>query len=162
MAGHFMCYKCRMRYTYPFFLDSAARPKRLRRKRLVTLAPLVLMAWFAYWLGIASQACCLPLFSDAHHMDAISGTDDHQEDALAAHEPATPMDQEHCPQLRCADELVPASMGVLTSSTPKPVLVALLAFSVPLSIFSNPSILTLYQQAHPPPRTYLRTRRLLI
>ena len=156
-----MCYKWQMGYTY-LFSPYSARPKRLPRKRLVMLAPLVFMAWFAYWLGMVSQACCLPLFSDAHHVNAISGTDNHHEDALAAHEPATPMDQEHCPQLKCADELVPAAMGVPANSMPQPVLLALLVFSVPLSVFSSPFILTLYQQAHPPPSPYLRTRRLLI
>jgi hypothetical protein len=154
-----------MRHAYPFILESEARPKRLQRKRIVALAPLVLIAWFAYWLGMVSQACCLPLFSDAHHVNPISGTGDHHahhEGALAAHEPATPMDQEHCPQLKCADELVPASMGTLTIGAQQPVLLALLSPAIPLSIFSNPSILTLYQQAHPPPSPYLRTRRLLI
>ncbi len=123
------------------------------------------MVWFAYWVGMVSQTCCLPLSSDAHHSNPISYTGDHHahdEGALAAYEPAMPMDQEHCPQLKCADEFVPAAMGALTSSTPKPVLIALLSFAVPLSIVSNPFILTLYQQAHPPPSPYLRTRRLLI
>lgn len=154
-----------MRHAYPFILESEARPKRLQRKRIVALAPLVLIAWFAYWLGLVSQTCCLPLFSDAHHSNPISYTGDrhaHDDGALAAHEPATPMDQEHCPQLKCADELVPASMGTLTIGAQQPVLLALLSPAIPLLIFSNPSILTLYQQAHPPPSPYLRTRRLLI
>ena len=151
-----------MRYAYPFTVELAVWPKQLQRQRLVRFAPLVLMVWVAYWLGMVSQTCCLPLLSDVHHQAATFDTHHTHDDALAAHEPATPMDQEHGPQLKCADELVPASIGTLTSSAPKPVLLALLAFSVPLSIFSNPSILTLYQQAHPPPSPYLRTRRLLI
>jgi len=154
-----------MRYAYPFTVESAVRPKRLQRKRLITLAPLVLMVWFAYWVGIVSQACCLPLSSDAHHSNPISYPGDphaHDDGALAAHETPTPMDQEHCLQLKCADELVPTSTGAPTSSAEQPVLVALFSPAIPLSIFSNSSILTLYQQAHPPPSPYLRTRRLLI
>ncbi|MBU1689161.1 MAG: hypothetical protein KJ958_08345 [Gammaproteobacteria bacterium] len=48
------------------------------------------------------------------------------------------------------------------NSVPKPFLMALLFLVIPLSIFSTPSSHTLYQQSHPPPSRYLRTRRLLI
>lgn len=159
----FLCYKYQMRYVYPLTLESETRPKRLRRKGLVTLAPLVMMVWFAYWVGIVSQACCQPLLSDAHHANPISHTDGHDahhDGALATHEPDAPMGHENCPQLKSA-ELVPASMEPMDSA-PKPVLIALLSLSAPLSIFSTPSSHTLYQQSHPPPSRYLRTRRLLI
>ena len=149
-----------MRYAFPLTLESETRPNRLRRKGLITLAPLVMMVWFAYWVGMMSQACCQPLLSDAHHS---SHTDDHDahHGVLAALEPAAPIDHEHCPQLK-SSELVPASTELLMDSAPKPVLMALLSLSTPLSIFGTPFSHTLYLQLHPPPNRYLRTRRLLI
>lgn len=150
-----------MRYVYPLTLGSETRPKRLRRRGLITLAPLVMMVWFAYWVGIVSQACCQPLLSDAHHSSHTGDHDAHHDGVLAALEPAAPMDHENCPQLKSA-ELIPASAKPLMDNAPKPVLIALLSLSTPLSIFSTSSSHTLYQQSHPPPSRYLRTRRLLI
>lgn len=150
-----------MRYVYSLTLESATRPKRLRRKGLVTLAPLVMMVWFTYWVGMVSQACCQPLLSDAHHSSHTDDHDAHHDGALATHEPTAPMGHGHCPQLKSA-ELVPASMEPLMDRAQKPIFVALLSPSTPLSIFSTPSSYTLYQQSHPPPSRYLRTRRLLI
>lgn len=150
-----------MRYAFPLTLESEARPNRLRRKGLIELAPLVMMVWFAYWVGMVSQACCQPLLSDAHHSSHTDDHDAHHDGVLAALEPAAPIDHEHCPQLKSA-ELGPASTELLMDSAPKPVLMALLSLSTPLSIFSTPSSHTLYQQSHPPPSRYLRTRRLLI
>lgn len=150
-----------MRYVYPLTLESETRPKQLRRKGFITLAPLVMMVWFAYWVGIISQACCLPLLSDAHHSSHIGDHDAHHDGVLAALEPAAPMNHENCPQLKSVD-LVPVSMEALMDSAPKLVFIALLSLSTPLSIFSTPSIHTLYPQSHPPPNRYLRTRRLLI
>ena len=151
-----------MRYVYPLILESETPPKRLRRKGLITLAPLVMVVWFAYWAGIVSQACCLPPLSDAHHSSHTDDHDDHHNGVLAALEPTAPMDHEHCPQLKSV-ELFPASTELLMDSALKPVLIALLALSIPLSIFSTPSSShPLYQQSHPPPNRYLRTRRLLI
>lgn len=150
-----------MRYAFPLTLESETRPKRLRRKGLITLAPLVMIVWFAYWVGMVSQACCQPLLSDTHHSSHTDDHDAHHNDGLAALEPAAPIDHEHCPQLKSA-ELGPASTELLMNSVPKPFLMALLFLVIPLSIFSTPSSHTLYQQSHPPPSRYLRTRRLLI
>ena len=150
-----------MQYVYPLTPESEARSNRLRRKGLITLAPLVMMVWFAYWVGIVSQACCLPLLADAHHTSHTSDHGAHHDGVLAALEPATPMDHEHCPQLKSV-ELVPASTEPLMDNAPKPVLITLLSLSTPLSIFNNPSSHILYLQSHPPPNRYLRTRRLLI
>lgn len=150
-----------MRYIYPLTLESETQPKRLRRKGLVRLAPLVMMVWFVYGVGMLSQACCQPLLSDAHHSSHTDDHDAHHDGLLADLEPAAPMDHENCHQLKSV-ELVPASMEPLMDSAPKPVLIALLSLSAPLAIFSTPSSHTLYQQSHPPPSRYLRTRRLLI
>jgi hypothetical protein len=120
-----------------------------------------MMVWFAYWVGMVSQACCQPLLSDAHHSSHTDDHDAHHDDVLAALEPAAPIDHGHCPQLKNA-ELVAASTKPLMDSTPKPVLMALLSLSTPLSIFGTPFSHTLYLQLHPPPNRYLRTRRLLI
>lgn len=150
-----------MRYAFPLTLESETRPNQLRHKGLITLAPLVMMVWFAYWVGMMSQACCQPLLSDAHHSSHTDDHDAHHDGVLAALEPVAPMDHEHCPQLKSA-ELVPASTELLMDSAPKPVLMALLSLSTPVSIFGTPSSHTLYQQSHPPPSRYLRTRRLLI
>lgn len=150
-----------MRYAFPLTIESETRPKRLRRRGLVTLAPLVMIVWFAYWVGMVSQACCQPLLSDAHHSSHTDDHDAHHNGGLAALEPAAPIDHEHCPQLKSA-ELGPASTELLMNSVPKPFLMALLSLVIPLSIFSTLSSHTLYQQSHPPPSRYLRTRRLLI
>ena len=150
-----------MRYVYPFTLEFETQPARLRRKGGVALAPLLMLVWLAYWVGMVSQACCLPLLSGAHHSSHNGEHDDHHDGVLAALEPAVPMDNEHCPQPRIA-ELVPASTEALMESASKPVLIALISLSAPLSNFSTPSSPTFYQQSHPPPNRYLRNRRLLI
>lgn len=150
-----------MRYVYPLTLESETQSKRLRRKGLIKLAPLVMMVWFAYWVGMLSQACCQPLLSDAHHSPHAGDHDAHHDGMLADLEPGAPMDHEHCPKVKSA-ELVPPSAELLMDGTPKPVLIALLSLSTPLTIFITPSSHTLYQQSHPPPSRYLRTRRLLI
>lgn len=150
-----------MRYAFPLTLESETRPKRLRRKGLITLAPLVMIVWFAYWVGMVSQACCQPLLSDAHHSSHTDEHDAHHHGELASLDPAAPIDHEHCPQLKSA-ELGSVSTELLMNSVPKSFLMALLSLVIPLSIFSTPSSHTLYQQSHPPPSRYLLTRRLLI
>ena len=154
-----------MRHIHPLILDSGAQPKRPRRKRFARLAPLVLMVWFAYWIGIVSQTCCAPLLSDAHanSIPCADGHDGHHDNnALAVHEPAAPPEHGNCPQLKSV-ELVPVSMAS-TSSASKPVLIALLPTSIlPAFSTSNPPTRHfLDQPSQPPPSPYLRTRRLLI
>ena len=147
-----------MRHVYPLMLESKARPKGLGRKPLSTLAPLILMVWFAYWMGLVSQACCAPLLSDAH-ANSTPCADGHHDNALAAHELA---DHGNCPQLKSV-ELVPVSVAS-TSSASKLVLIALLPASIlPAFSTSNPPTRHfLDQPSQPPPSPYLRTRRLLI
>ena len=154
-----------MRHVYPLILDSGAQPKRPRRKRFARLAPLVLMVWFAYWIGMVSQTCCAPLLADAHanSIPCADGHDGHHaNNAPAVHEPAVPPDHGNCPQLKSV-ELVPVSM-VSTGSVSKLPLIALLPVST-LSSFSISNTLSrnfLGQPSQPPPSPYLRTRRLLI
>lgn len=150
-----------MRHANPPVIESRTRPQRLARNRIVALAPLLMLVWLAYWVGMVSQACCLPLLSGAHHSSHTGEHDDHHDGVLATLEPAVPMDNEHCPQPRIA-ELVPASTEPLMESASKPVLIALISLSAPLPNFSTPSSSTFYQQSHPPPNRYLRNRRLLI
>jgi hypothetical protein len=154
-----------MRYVYPLILESKARPKGLGRKPLSTLAPLIFLVWFAYWIGMVSQTCCAPLVSDSH-ANSIPCADDHDghhDNALAAHEPAAPSDHGNCPQLKSV-ELVPVSVAS-TSSVSKLVLIAFLPASILLPAFSTsnpPTRHFLDQPSQPPPSPYLRTRRLLI
>ena len=150
-----------MRHANPPVIESRTRPQRLARNRIVALAPLLMLVWLAYWVGMVSQACCLPLLSDTHHSSHADDHDSHHDGVLAVLEPVAPMDNEHCPEPGIA-ELVPASTGALVESAPKPVLIALISLSVPLSGFGTPSSHTFYQQSHPPPSRYLRNRRLLI
>lgn len=150
-----------MRHVNPPTVESRAQPGRLARHGVVALAPLLMMVWFVYWAGMVSQACCLPLLSDAHHSSRTGEHDDHHDGVLAALEPAAPMDNGRCPEPGIA-ELVPASTEAPVESAPKPVLIALISLSAPLSNFSTPSRPTFYQQSHPPPSHYLRNRRLLI
>ena len=151
-----------MRHMHPLILDSGAQPKRPRRKRFARFAPLVLMVWFAYWIGMVSQSCCAPLLSDAHANSTPCADGHHDNNALAVHEPAAPPDHGNCPQLKSV-ELVPVS-GASTSSASKLVLIALLPASIlPSFSTSNPPIRHfLDQPSQPPPSPYLRTRRLLI
>ena len=149
-----------MRYVNPLSLESRTRPEQLPCRGIVALAPLVMLVWFAYWVGLVSQACCLPPLSDAHHSSHTGEHDAHHDGVLAIHE-QVPTDHGCCPQLKRA-ELAPASTEALTESTQKQVLIALLSLSVPppISIASPGQIL--FQQSHPPPNRYLRNRRLLI
>ena len=154
-----------MRYVSPRPHEFETRLGRISRKRLVALAPLVMVAWFAYWTGLVSQFCCLPVLAEAQHSlrtGAYKTQHAHHESMLEALSPVTPMDHEHCPQLKSV-KLVPVSVEMLTESLSKPILIASsFAFSVPLSTFSKPAGHTRYLQFHPPPNRYLRTRRLLI
>ncbi len=154
-----------MRYVSPCTLECETRPGRISRKGLVALAPLVMVAWFAYWTGLVSQFCCLPVLAEAQHTfhtGEHKTQHAHHEGMLGALSPVTPMDHEHCPQLKSV-ELVPVSVEMHTESVSKPNLIASsFAFSVPLSTFSKPAGHTRYLQFHPPPNRYLRTRRLLI
>ena len=150
-----------MRFVYPFTLGSETRLRRLRPEGVAAFAPLLMVVWFAYWVGMVSQTCCLPLLTDAHHSSRTDDHGTHHDGVLATHEPVAPMDHGHCPQLKSA-ELVSASTEALMESAPKPVLIALISLATPLSNFSTSTSPTFYQQSHPPPNRYLRTRRLLI
>ena len=150
-----------MSYVNPLSLESRTRPGQLQGRGIVALAPLLMVVWFAYWVGMVSQACCLPLLPVSHHSSHAGVHDDHHDGGLAALEHDAPMDHESCSELKSAD-LVPASTVALMDSTSKPVLMALYSLVVPLPIFSTSSSHTLSPQSHPPPNRYLRTRRLLI
>lgn len=127
---------------------------------MVGFAPLAMMAWLAFWVATVSEACCVPPLSAAHHSSPAAGHEAHHH-GVPADAPATPLDGGHCPHPGDA-ELVPASLAPPVDGAPEPVFVTRLPPSPPLPIFITAASPTFFQQAHPPPRLYLRTRRLLI
>ena len=136
-----------MRYVNPLSLESGTRPEQLPCVGIVALAPLVMLVWFAYWLGLIFQVCCLPPLSDTHHSSHTNTHDTRHGSGLAVHAPVAPLDHGSCPQLKSA-ELVTAPEAPM-ESTPRPVLIALLSIVVPDSIFSITSSHPLYRQSHP-------------
>ena len=152
-----------MRYVSPVHLEFETQPAGFRKKGIVALAPLVMLVWLAYWVGMVSQACCQPLLATAQHSSHTGDHDDdhHHDGELAGHEQDAPTDHEGCPELKSAD-LVPASTVALMDRTAQPVLIVPLSLVVPEPIFSTHSSYILSQQTHPPPNRFLRTRRLLI
>lgn len=148
-----------MRYVSPVHLEFETQAAGLRKKGIVALAPLVMLVWLVYWVGMVSQACCQPLLAVAHHSTHTG--DDHHHGELADHEQDAPTDHECCPELKSAD-LVPASTLALMDRTSQPVLIVSLSLVAPEPSFSTHTSYILSQQTHPPPNRFLRTRRLLI
>jgi hypothetical protein len=151
-----------MRYVSPVHLEFETQPAGLRKKGIVALAPLVMLVWLVYWVGMVSQTCCQPLLAVAHHLSHTGEhDDDHHHGELADHEQDAPTDHECCPELKNAD-LVPASTLVLMDRTSQPVLIVSLSLVAPEPNFSTHTSYLLSKQTHPPPNRFLRTRRLLI
>lgn len=122
-------------------------------------APLILLVWFVFWAGNIMQSWCQPAFN--HHAADLIEEHSHDHAAPSAHvSPAVP-DQSCCHQLKSFD-VVSSAAAVLSGDSQRVLQVIFYLAVVYLLVprrTSNPFYL---HSPQPPPRAYLRTRRLLI
>ena len=128
------------------------------QRRVRTLAPLVLLVWFVYWAGNILQPWCEPAFN--HHAAGLIEEHSHDHAAPLAHaSPALP-DPTCCHQLKSFDA-VPSAAAVLSEDSQRVLQAILYPVALLHVLRRTPNPFHLHSP-QPPPRAYLRTRRLLI
>lgn len=127
--------------------------------RVKTFAPLVLLVWFVYWVTNILLPWCEPALN--HHAAGLTESHSHDHAAPLAHvSPAVP-DPSCCDQLKSFD-VVSSAAAVLSEGSQRVLQVILYPLVIYLLVprrTPNPFYL---HSPQPPPRAYLRTRRLLI
>jgi hypothetical protein len=121
-------------------------------------APLVLLAWFVFWVANSMQPWCEPALN--HHVAGLIEEHSHDHAAPLAHvSPAVP-DPSCCHQLKSFD-VVSSAAAVLSEDSQRVLQVILYSVMLLHVLRRTPNPFYLHSP-QPPPRAYLRTRRLLI